>query len=111
MTTSTPYQLLHDRLNAETARLNWHTLLVHFAAGNVVAVDPALDLLDVAIRMSLDDTAAVQSWMAAGLLGKVSDAQAAQWLADDPALWTVIVKPWIVVQSAAPALTAPTAVQ
>ena len=111
MTTSDTYQVLHDRLNAETARLQWHTLLVHFASGNVVAVDPALDLLDVAIRMSLDDSAAVQRWMSAGLLNKVTDAQAAQWLADDPALWTVIVKPWIVVQPATAAAGASTALQ
>ena len=100
MTSTATYQLLHDRLNRETARLHWHELLPHFASGNVVAVDGSLDLVDVAVRMSLDEAALIGQWMAGGLLGGVTDEQASAWLNDDPALWTVIVKPWILVQAA-----------
>ena len=100
MTSTATYQLLHDRLNRETARLHWHELLPHFASGNVVAVDAGLDLVDVAVRMSLDEAAQINTWMDEGLFGRVSDAQASNWLNDDPALWTVIVKPWILVQPA-----------
>lgn len=100
MTSTATYRLLHDRLNRETARLHWHELLPHFASGNVVAVDARLDLIDVAVRMSLDEAAQIKQWMEAGLFKRVSDAQASTWLHDDPALWTVIVKPWILVQPA-----------
>ncbi len=93
------YQIVHARLNRETARLQWHELLPHFASGVMVAVDGSLDLIDVAVRMSQDDTAAVSTWMGDGLLGKVSDALAATWTETDPLLWSVIVKPWILVQS------------
>lgn len=89
---------LRLRLNRETARLNWHELLPHFASGSVVAVDATLDLIDVAVKISQDDTEAVRVWMQHGLLGKVDDVRATQWVASDPALWTVIVKPWILVQ-------------
>ncbi|MDY7576101.1 DUF2288 domain-containing protein [Actimicrobium sp. CCI2.3] len=92
------YQIVHARLNRETARLQWHELLPHFASGVMVAVDGSLDLIDVAVRMSQDDTAAVTAWMGDGLLGKVSDALAATWTETDPSLWSVIVKPWILVQ-------------
>lgn len=102
MTSTATYRLLHDRLNRETARLHWHELLPHFASGNVVAVDQSLDLIDVAVRMSLDEATQIAGWMESGLLGRVNDAQASTWLTDDPALWTVIVKPWILVQPAAP---------
>lgn len=93
-----PEQPLRQRLNQETARMQWHELLPHFAAGNVVAVDVSLDLIDVAVKISQDDTAAVATWMAHGLIGRVDDGQAGAWVASDPALWTVIVKPWVLVQ-------------
>ncbi|MEB0136075.1 DUF2288 domain-containing protein [Actimicrobium sp. CCC2.4] len=94
------YQLIHTRLNGETARLQWHELLPHFASGAMVTVDASLDLIDVAVRISLDDTAAVSAWMGDGLVSKVSDALAAAWTETDPLLWSVIVKPWILVQPA-----------
>lgn len=100
MTSTATYRLLHDRLNRETARLHWHELLPHFASGNVVAVDSRLDLIDVAVRMSLDEATQIATWMESGLFGRVTDTQASAWLNDDPALWTVIVKPWILVQPA-----------
>ena len=102
MTSTATYRLLHDRLNRETARLQWHELLPHFASGNVVAVDSSLDLIDVAVRMSLDEVGVIEQWMAQGLFGRVTDVQASVWLNDDPALWTVIVKPWILVQAVKP---------
>ena len=100
MTSTATYRLLHDRLNRETARLRWHELLPHFASGNVVAVDASLDLIDVAVHVSLDEAGQIKQWMDAGLFGRASDAQASMWMNDDPALWTVIVKPWILVQPA-----------
>lgn len=100
MTSTATYRLLHDRLNRETARLHWHELLPHFASGNVVVVDASLDLIDVAVRMSLDEAAQIKQWMECDLFGRVSDVQASHWLNEDPALWTVIVKPWILVQPA-----------
>ncbi|GAA4024027.1 DUF2288 domain-containing protein [Actimicrobium antarcticum] len=92
------YQTIHARLNRETARLQWHELLPHFASGVMVAIDGTLDLVDVAVRMSMDDTTAVSNWMADGLVHRVSDTLAAAWSETDPALWSVIVKPWILVQ-------------
>ena len=95
---SDPDAALRVRLNRETARLRWHEVLPQFAAGNVVAIDVTLDLIDVAAKLAQDDTATVSTWMAHGLLRKVTDAQAAQWVGADPLLWAVVVKPWILVQ-------------
>lgn len=91
-------ETVRARLNRETARLQWHELLPHFASGSVVAVDPTLDLIDVAVKISQDDTATISNWMTHGLLGKIDDQHAARWVESDPVLWTVIVKPWILVQ-------------
>lgn len=89
---------LRARLNSETARFQWKELQRFFAAGAVIAVSDTLDLVDVALRVAIDDKTAIAQWMAEGRVGKVSDAQAAAWLAQDLALWTVVVKPWILVQ-------------
>jgi hypothetical protein len=102
MLPSDNYDTLHARLNRETARLGWAELQPHFAGGSMVAVDPSLDLVDVAVRIAEDDSAAIKEWLDAGLLAKVSDAQAGAWAQQAPMLWTVIVKPWILVQPDAP---------
>jgi hypothetical protein len=89
---------LRLRLNLETAQMPWSELQRWFASGNMIAVDATLDLVDVAVRMARNDAALVQQWMGEGLLAKVSDAQAEAWLAADAAPWTVVVRPWILVQ-------------
>lgn len=76
----------------------WKELLRHFAGGTVIAVSDKLDLINVAASISQDDKASVEKWLSDGLVAKVSDAQAAAWLESDAALWTVVVRPWVLVQ-------------
>ena len=92
------HQLLRAKLTLDTAQLPWKELLRYFAAGSVIAVGNGLDLVEVAARISEDDKDAVAQWLAQGRIAKVSDAQAAAWLQADAALWTVVVRPWILVQ-------------
>ncbi len=89
---------LRDKVNRETARLPWTELLKHFAQGNVVWVANSLDLVDVAVRVSHDDKANISQWMNAGLLAKVSDQQAQEWLDANAQLWACVVSPFILVQ-------------
>lgn len=90
--------LLRAKLNQETSRMQWTDLLRYFAGGHVVAVSDALDLVDVAMRMSNDDKAAVAQWLEQGRIGRVSDATAQAWVDADVSLWTVVVRPWVLVQ-------------
>jgi len=92
---------LHDKLVRETGRIAWTELQTYFATGAVIYVSDSLDLIDVAMRISQDDKAAVAQWMQARRLGKVSDEQAAEWLEMDATVWSVVVSPWILVQPAA----------
>jgi hypothetical protein len=89
---------LRAKLLGETARLAWSELQRHHARGVVVKVGGGLDLVDVAVAMAQDDGAAVGRWMQSGQLGKLTDAQAADWLARDPDLWGVVAAPWVLVQ-------------
>jgi hypothetical protein len=95
-------ELLRAKLNLETSRMAWKELLRYFAAGMVIAVSHELDLVDVAARIANDDKASVEQWMLENRVAKVSDEQASAWLEADIALWTVVVKPWILVQPPKP---------
>src|SRR5689334_19681857 len=90
--------LLRAKLNLETSRLPWAELERFFAAGMVIHVSADLDLVEVATAVANDDKQAVLQWMSQQKLAKVSDVQAQSWLDDGAALWTVVVKPWILVQ-------------
>lgn len=96
-----PDELLRAKLNAETARFAWKELQRFFAAGTVIAVDDELDLVEVALQIANDNKEDVARWMNAGQLGRVSDEQAQTWLDAEAELWTVVIKPWILVQQRA----------
>lgn len=89
---------LRIKINLETARLPWAELERHFAQGTVVYVSEELDLVDVAVRISHDDKAAIAAWMAEGKVGKVTDVQAQTWAQLEALLWTSVVNPFILVQ-------------
>jgi hypothetical protein len=93
-----PADILRAKLNGETAKVSWAEMQRHHARGVVVSVAGELDLLDVAVAMAQDDGTAIGRWMQADQLGKVSDEQARDWLMRDPALWSVVVAPWVLVQ-------------
>jgi hypothetical protein len=64
----------------------------------VLAIAPDLDLVEIALHMANDNAAEIQSLLSTGRLYKVSDEQAKVWLENELELWTVVVKPWILVQ-------------
>ncbi len=86
------------RINAETAKIAWRELQRFFAQGNAVAVAPELDLVEVALQMSADNRDQVEIWMKHGWVGPVSDAQALEWLNANALVWSVVVRPWVLVQ-------------
>jgi hypothetical protein len=103
MNTEKNAELLYAKLNLETAQIPWRELLRYFAGGSVIAVSDELDLIDVAARIAADDKAAVGAWLDSNRIAKVSDAQARAWTKADAILWSVVVKPWILVQQGGPA--------
>ncbi|MFS6937725.1 DUF2288 domain-containing protein [Neisseria animaloris] len=90
--------LLNDKLNLETARINWQELQPHFARGAAVYVSPDLDLIDIARRMAEDDSTTLGALMQQGKFGVVSEAQARRFLAENQDMWAVVVAPWVLIQ-------------
>lgn len=103
MPTSPQQEFLRAKLNQETAEIPWTELQRFFAGGSLISVADDLDLVEVAARMSADDTEAVSRWIEERRIARVSDVQAQAWMDADASLWTVVVKPWILVQESKPA--------
>jgi hypothetical protein len=91
-------KILRTKVNLETSRISWKELQRFFASGAAVAVNAKLDLVEVAFQMHSDNKPQFESWLSSGMIGKVTDEQAALWLAEDTELWAVVVSPWVLVQ-------------
>lgn len=91
-------EILYAKLNLETAPMSWKDLERFFASGAVILVGRELDLVDVAVHIAHDNKETVAAWLKVGSVRKVSDAEAATWHEKNASLWTVVVKPWILVQ-------------
>jgi len=89
---------LSDKLNLETARAPWRELQTFFASGLVLHVKACQDLLVVAEQLSADNAALFKQWLSDKTVQKVSDEQALAWYEADVQLWTLVIKPWILVQ-------------
>ena len=90
---------LRARIAQEMHRVDWKPLGPHAKRGGLVLVDPALDLLDVAVAVAEDDTERVRRWMGAGQLGKPSEAQVEAWQKEAGEHFAVaIVQPYVLAQ-------------
>lgn len=96
----TPEIDIKQRLNHQTAKINWSELSRFFASGKAISVDASLDLIEVAAAMHADRADYVKKLMDQSQVGPVSDEQALAWTQTDAELWAVVVSPWVLVQSA-----------
>ena len=86
-----------EELMRETAKIPWQELQRFFANGSTIYVSPELDLIEVAWAICQDNKTCVQDWLAVGQVGQVTDQQAMKWLEGDARVWSVVVKPWVLV--------------
>ena len=87
-----------ETLNLETAKIAWKDLEVHFASGNVINVSPELDLIDVAMVITKDESEQLKAWTDQRLIDSVTDQQAKIFHDTQATVWAVVIKPWILVQ-------------
>ena len=90
--------LLREELHSETSKIPWSELQRFFAAGKAIYVSLELDLIEVAVQVSNDNSKMVRQWMGAAKVAPVSDDQARYWFDNDATVWAVVVKPWVLVQ-------------
>ncbi|MFK7814905.1 MAG: DUF2288 domain-containing protein [Gammaproteobacteria bacterium] len=86
------------KIVGETAKAPWKELERFYAQGMLILVDKSLDLVEVGFAISSDDSKQVKQWMETNLLIRQFDPQAIEWEKDNTDLWTVVIRPWILVQ-------------
>lgn len=89
---------LRQKINLETGQLTWTELQKYYAKGNVIIVNPGLDLIDAAAKFAEDDKAVVQNWIQSEKIKRALDEDAIQWNERKSSFWTVVVAPWVLVQ-------------
>lgn len=94
--------VVRQKLNIDTAKINWGALHEHQQKECVIAVSTGLDLIDVACEFTFDNIDQVKAWLEQAQITKVSGEQAQQWKLEDRELWAVVVAPWVLVQEQKP---------
>ena len=90
--------VLRARLNLETGQVAWSSLQRFFAQGKTRFVSAELDLVEVAVQIIRDNGELVEQWMGNGSLKPVPDNLAKAWIEEDAYVWSVVVRPWVLVQ-------------
>ena len=89
---------VYAKLLGETAIIEWKALERFWAKGDLIWVDPSLDLITVAQAMAENQTETFAGWRDAGTVGALSAEQALDLQERDPQIWAVVVSPFIVIQ-------------
>jgi hypothetical protein len=90
---------LRRLLQNEVHRVDWRPLAPHAKRGGLVLVDAELDLVEVAVAVATDQSAAVQQWMEALQLRRPSEDQIRSWQNEtEERFRVVIVQPYVLAQ-------------
>lgn len=89
------------KINFETSKIPWVELQRFFAAGKVLQVSEDLDLTEVALQMSQDQVAEIQSQIDSGEISVLADEKAKDLFDRQASVWSVVIKPYVLVQEIA----------
>ena len=95
----TSEELVHAKINSETARIPWKELQRFFASGKTLYVDSDLDLVEVGIAFHRDQAEMVAQWLDQEKILAVSTELAKHWIENNAEVWAVVVKPWVLIQN------------
>ncbi|MDQ8193038.1 DUF2288 domain-containing protein [Coraliomargarita sp. SDUM461004] len=87
-----------EKLEKYSGEVDWSYLRPHFEAGNMIYVDPCLDLKTAGLAFSEDKQAQVQKWLRCGDLVQPCDLHAAHWQKEKTQFRAMIVRPFILAQ-------------
>ena len=92
-------ELIFQKLNLETGKINWLELQRHFARGVVIIVAKELDLVEVARQFSRNNSKMVQQWLDKEWVKHATDDDARLWHQQQQDFWAVVAAPWVLVQT------------
>lgn len=89
-----------EKIAKYMGEVGWKYLKPHYKNGNVLWVDPELDLEVVAKAFTEDDSEQVANWLGSGDLVRIGDLHAEQWEEGDELFLAVVVTPFVLMQNA-----------
>lgn len=87
-----------EKLEKYSGPVDWCYLRPHFEAGNLVYVDPGLDLHAAGLAFTRDDRKQVRSWLKCGDLVQPCPLHAKHWEKENTQFTAMIVRPFILAQ-------------
>ena len=100
MTQDSPISSLsvEQRLNLETAKINWIEIQRFFAQGRVLIIQSNLDLVEISKNFVLDNKEMIEELLDQGAIIVAETRHAQKWNTNNSFLWAVVVAPWVLVQ-------------
>lgn len=87
-----------EKLEKYSGDVDWSYLRPHFQAGNLIYVDPGLDLKTAGLAFAEDDQEQVRKWLKCGDLVQPCELHAEHWISEKTQFQAMIVRPFILAQ-------------
>lgn len=87
-----------EKLEKYTGDVDWEYVEPHFRAGNIIYIDPCLNLFEVGKAFLADDKDAVQAWKKKGDIVIPGNHHAQWWEHDQSRFTAAIVHPFVLIQ-------------
>lgn len=91
-------QTPEEKLEKYSGDVDWNYLRPHFSAGNMIYVDPCLELKTVGMAFANDDQEQVRKWLQAGDLVQPCELHAEHWESEKTLFQAMIVRPFVLAQ-------------
>jgi len=87
-----------DKLNLETAKIEWKDLQVFFAQGKLLIVEPSSDLVEVAGIIADNSLDKLESLIAKSQVSFATPSWIRESCQETTLLWAVVVSPYVIAQ-------------
>ena len=87
-----------EKLDKYSGEVDWSYLKPHFKDGNLIYVDPSLDLKAVGLVFAKDNQAQVRKWLQCGDLVQPCELHAEHWEKVKARFQAMVVSPFILAQ-------------
>ena len=88
-----------ETIRAGIAEIEWEELKYFYARGQVILVSKDLDLEETAYQICMNNTEFVEKSMVEEKLMRMPDAKAKEWFETQLKVLSVVIQPWVLVQS------------
>lgn len=87
-----------EKLDKYSGDVDWSYLKPHYEAGNLIYIDPSLDLKTAGLAFAQDEKDQVKAWIRCGDVVEPCDQHAEHWENTKTRFNAMIVRPFILAQ-------------